>query len=149
VPSSGLSLSSRKIRETQESRPGGLCHHQHMARRVLIVDDHPSFRRLAAKLLEAGGFDIVGEAEDGRSGLTAARRLRPELVLLDVLLPDMSGFAVAEALAADSGRPLVVFVSSRSASELAAGLERSSACGFIAKRELTAAALAALVNGAA
>jgi DNA-binding NarL/FixJ family response regulator len=117
-----------------------------MGRRVLIVDDHPSFRRFAAKLLEAGGFEVVGEAEDGRSALAAARRLRPELVLLDVLLPDMSGFAVADALAADSGRPVVVFVSSRSASELAAGLERSSASGFIPKDELTAAALAALVN---
>lgn len=129
--------------------PGGLCDHPRMRRRVLIVDDHPGFRRFARKLLEASGFEVVGEAEDGRSALAVARRLRPELVLLDVLLPDMSGFAVAEALDDDSGRPLVVFVSSRSASELAAGLERSSACGFIPKSELTAAALAALVNGAA
>jgi DNA-binding NarL/FixJ family response regulator len=118
-----------------------------MGRRVLIVDDHPTFRRFATRLLKAGGFEVVGEADDGRSALAAARRLRPELVLLDVLLPDMSGFAVAEALAADSGRPLVVLISSRSASELAAGLERSSACGFIAKSELSAEALAAIVNG--
>jgi DNA-binding NarL/FixJ family response regulator len=120
-----------------------------MGRRVLIVDDHPSFRRFATKLLEAGGFQVVGEAEDGTSALPAARRLRPELVLLDVLLPDMSGFAVAEALAADSVRPLVVLVSSRSASELGAGLERSPACGFISKKELTATRLAAHVDGAA
>jgi DNA-binding NarL/FixJ family response regulator len=119
-----------------------------MSRRVLIVDDHPSFRRLAKRLLEAGGFEVVGEAEGGRSALAAARRLRPELVLLDVVLPDMSGFAVAEALSAHSRpAPLVVLVSSRSASELAAGLERSPVCGFISKRELTAAALAALANG--
>jgi DNA-binding NarL/FixJ family response regulator len=118
-----------------------------MCRRVLVVDDHPSFRRLATKLLSAGGFDVVGEAEDGHAALAEARRLQPDVVLLDVLLPDMSGFAVAEALAVDSGRPLVVLVSSRSESELAAGLGQSPACGFIPKRELTAAALAALVDG--
>ena len=124
------------------------CHHQQMGRRVLIVDDHPSFRRFAARLLRAGGFDVVGEVEDGSSALIAARRLRPELVLLDVLLPDMSGFAVAEQLAADSSRPRVVLVSSRSASELGAALEESTADGFIAKSELTVEALAALANGA-
>jgi DNA-binding NarL/FixJ family response regulator len=120
-----------------------------MARRVLIVDDHPSFRRLASKLLAAGGFDVVGEAADGSAALAASRRLRPELVLLDVLLPDMSGFDVAAALAAEPVRPAIVFVSSRSASELAAGLERTPACGFIAKRELTATAVRALVDATA
>jgi DNA-binding NarL/FixJ family response regulator len=123
------------------------CDHPHMSRRVLVVDDHPSFRRLATKLLEAGGFDVVGEAETGRTALTEARRLHPDVILLDVLLPDTSGFAVAEALADGSGAPVVILVSSRSASELAAGLERSPARGFIAKRELTAGALAALVDG--
>jgi DNA-binding NarL/FixJ family response regulator len=118
-----------------------------MCRRVLVVDDHPSFRRFAAKLLRAGGFDVVGEAEDGRAALAEARRLRPDLVLLDVLLPDMSGFAVAEALADGAEAPLVVFVSSRSASELAAALEKSPARGFIAKSELTAKALAGVVGG--
>jgi DNA-binding NarL/FixJ family response regulator len=117
-----------------------------MGRRVLVVDDHPSFRRMATRLLEAGGFDVVGEAEDGHAALLEAHRLRPDVVLLDVLLPDMSGFAVAEALADDPGLAAVVLVSSRSASELAAGLERSPAQGFIPKRELTAAALCALVE---
>ena len=120
-----------------------------MRRGVLIVDDHPSFRRFATKLLAAGGFDVVGEAEDGSSALAAARRLRPDLVLLDVLLPDMSGFAVAEALAATSGAPQVVLVSSRSASELGAALDESPVRGFVTKGELTADAVAALVEGAA
>src|SRR5512133_266827 len=106
-----------------------------MRRRVLVVDDHPSFRRLATKLLEAGGFDVVGEAEDGASALAAARRLQPELVLLDVLLPDMSGLAVAEALAGDSHHPRVVLV-------------QSPAAGFLTKSELTAEALAAIADGA-
>jgi DNA-binding NarL/FixJ family response regulator len=146
--SSGFSLSSPKIRETQESLPGRSCDDSHMRRRVLVVDDHPSFRRFATKLLQAGGFDVVGEAEDGASALAAARRLQPELVLLDVLLPDMSGLAVAEALAGDSHHPRVVLVSSRNASELGAALEQSPAAGFVTKSELTAEALAAIADGA-
>jgi CheY-like chemotaxis protein len=144
----GLSLSSQKIRESQESRADEPCDDSHMGRRVLIVDDHPSFRRLATRLLERGGFCVVGVAADGASALAAARRLQPELVLLDVLLPDMSGFAVAEALAADSFRPRVVLVSSRSATELSSALEKSPAAGFLTKSELTAEALSAFVDGA-
>jgi DNA-binding NarL/FixJ family response regulator len=115
-----------------------------MGPRVLIVDDHPSFRRLATKVLEAGGFDVVGEAGDGEEALALARRLRPQVVLLDVLLPDMSGFDVAEALADDSSD--VVLVSSRSASELSDGIQRSPARGFITKSELTASAVAAILD---
>jgi DNA-binding NarL/FixJ family response regulator len=118
-----------------------------MGRRVLIVDDHPSFRRFATRLLERAGFCVVGEAEDGASALAAARRVRPELVLLDVLLPDMSGFAVAGALADDSYRPRVVLVSSRSASELGPALEGSPVAGFLTKSELTAEAFAAVADG--
>jgi DNA-binding NarL/FixJ family response regulator len=127
---------------------GGLCDHPHMRRRVLIVDDHPSFRRFATRLLETASFCVVGEAEDGASALAASPRLRPELVLLDVLLPDMSGFVVAEALAGDPYRPSVVLVSSRSASELGPALEESPAAGFLTKSELTADALAAIADGA-
>jgi DNA-binding NarL/FixJ family response regulator len=123
------------------------CDHPQMGPRVLIVDDHPSFRHFAKRLLDAAGFRVVGEAGDGASALAEARRLRPDLVLLDVLLPDMSGLAIAEALAADSYHPRVVLVSSRSASELGAALQQSSADGFIAKSELTAATLAAFASG--
>ena len=71
---------------------------------VLIVDDHADFRAFARTLLEAGGFEVVGEARDGASALSAARALRPELVLLDVQLPDIDGFAVCEQLAVRRGR---------------------------------------------
>jgi CheY-like chemotaxis protein len=118
-----------------------------MGPRVLIVDDHPSFRRLATKMLEAGGFDVVGEAESGARALELAGRLRPELVLLDVLLPDMSGFEVAEALVDGEGLPHVVLVSSRSAAELSEGIGRSPAHGFITKSELTAVGVTALLAG--
>lgn len=118
-----------------------------MSRRVLIIDDHPSFRRLATKLLEAGGFAVIGEAEDGRAGLAEARRLQPDIVMLDVLLPDTNGFAVAQALTEGAAAPVVILVSSRSASDIASALERSAVQGFIPKRELTAAAFAAVVDG--
>ena len=62
-----------------------------MAVRVLIVDDHPSFRASARTLLELEGFEVVGEAADGASALELVGRLQPELVLLDIALPDTSG----------------------------------------------------------
>src|SRR4051812_26771525 len=80
---------------------------------VLIVDDHPGFRRSAHRMLAAEGFEVLGESADGASALTAVRALRPRLVLLDVLLPDVDGFAVAEMLACEPSAPCVVLTSSR------------------------------------
>lgn len=120
-----------------------------MTATVLVVDDHPSFRRFARKLLEAAGFAVVEEAADGASALAAVRALRPDVVLLDVLLPDTTGTELAEVLVLEPSAPLVVLTSSRSPADLEPSLSRSSARGFIAKRDLTVAAFAALVGGAA
>ena len=113
-------------------------------RTVLIVDDHAGFRGFARRLLEADGFTVVGEAEDGSSALAAAESLRPELVLLDVLLPDTDGFAVAERLAEEPDAPAVVLVSSREAGDFGQRLERSPVRGFLHKDDLSGTALAAL-----
>ncbi len=121
-----------------------VCDDGAVATTALIVDDHPGFRRFAGKLLEAAGFLVVGEAVDGASAIAAVRELRPDVVLLDVLLPDTTGFTVAEELAAEPERPLVVLTSSRSASDLGALVRTEHATGFISKRDLTVAALAAL-----
>ena len=86
-----------------------------MRTRVLIVDDHDGFRASARALLEAEGFAVVGEAADGIGALAAVERLRPDVVLLDVQLPDLDGFAVAERLAAAPDPPRVVLISSRDA----------------------------------
>ncbi len=115
-----------------------------MCRSVLIVDDHPEFRRIARALLEADGFDIVGEAADGVSAVTEAARLRPELVLLDVHLPDIDGFEVATRLARASDPPAVVLTSSGTISPHRRRLAATQTLGFIAKSELSSAALAAL-----
>jgi DNA-binding NarL/FixJ family response regulator len=108
---------------------------------VLIVDDHPSFRATARLLLEADGYAVVGEAPDGTSALRQAAALAPDVVLLDVNLPDLDGFAVAERLTADGGGPAVVLCSSRDAGDLGERIERSGARGFVAKAELSGARL--------
>jgi DNA-binding NarL/FixJ family response regulator len=122
-----------------------LCDYGHM-RTVVIVDDHPSFRRSARAILEAEGFDVVGEAEDGASALEAVERLRPEVVLLDVQLPDIDGFEVAARLARNGSPSEIVLTSSRDASDFGPLVEESGARGFVAKDELTGAAIAALLE---
>jgi DNA-binding NarL/FixJ family response regulator len=118
-----------------------------VAATVLVVDDHPSFRNFARRLLEEAGFAVVDEAGDGASALASARALRPDVVLLDVLLPDTTGFELAERLSSGPHTAVVVLTSSRSAADLDGSLAHSSARGFIAKRDLTAAAFTALVGG--
>lgn len=113
---------------------------------VLIVDDHPSFRSFARKMLESEGFAVVGEARDGASAVDAAAALRPAIVLLDVQLPDVDGFEVAELLAAAVDPPDVVLISTRTAAAYGSRLETTTARGFLPKTELSGAALAALVS---
>ena len=112
---------------------------------VLIVDDHPSFRALARTVLQAEGFDVIGEAVDGASALAEVRRLRPELVLLDAQLPDTDGFAVAAELTRDGDGPAIVLTSSRDAADFGPLIAESGARGFVPKAELSAAALAAFL----
>ena len=116
-----------------------------VSRTILIVDDHPSFRQSARMLLEAEGYDIVGEAEDGLSGLHAAGELRPEVVLLDLQLPDISGLEVASRLSANGPGPAIVLVSSHSREDVGSLVTRSGACGFITKSELSGEALEAVL----
>ena len=101
------------------------------------MDDHPSFRATARVLLEAEGFDVVGEAADGISGIAEAKRLRPQLVLLDVQLPDIDGFDVAARLTGHDGSPAVILVSSRDSSDFGPLVMRSGARGFVPKAELS------------
>jgi DNA-binding NarL/FixJ family response regulator len=114
---------------------------------ILIVDDHPSFRSTARVLLQAEGFDVVGEAEDGDSAVKAAQELRPDVVLLDVQLPDFDGFEVARRLARmNGGSPAVILTSSRDAADFGPLVEQSGARGFVPKAELSGPALAALLR---
>ena len=111
---------------------------------VLIVDDHPSFRASARRLLEADGCTVVGEAADGAAAVAAVKELNPDVVLLDVQLPDIDGFEVARRLAETRSKTAVVLTSSRAAAEYGPLLGETSARGFILKSELTGAALLGL-----
>ena len=113
---------------------------------VLIVDDHEVFRAPARALLQAGGFEVIGEAADGMEAIEAVSMLHPEVVVLDIQLPDMDGLAVAERLAEAPDPPVVVLVSGREAATYGPRLSQAPARGFISKSELSGKALAALVG---
>jgi DNA-binding NarL/FixJ family response regulator len=123
-----------------------VCHSSLMGRTVLIVDDHAGFRDAARALLEAAGFDVLGEAADGASALAAAAKLQPEIVLLDVQLPDLDGFAVAERLARDGVPSAIVLISSRDVSSFRRRLAANPAWSFIPKSELSGEALSAVAG---
>jgi CheY-like chemotaxis protein len=114
--------------------------------RVLLVDDHPPFRRLARVLLERGGFNVVGEVATGQGALRAVEIVRPQLVLLDVMLPDLDGVAVAQILAASPERPMVILVSARPLTDFDDRLISTATAGFIAKDDLTAEWITALIG---
>jgi len=100
---------------------------------LLIVDDHAGFRSLARALLEAEGYAVVGEAVDGESAIAMAAKLDPDVVLLDIALPDIDGFAVCERIVeANPSRPDVVLTSSRDASTYRTRIAASAARGFVA-----------------
>ena len=114
-----------------------------MRRTVVIVDDHDRFRRSARKLLELEGFEVVGEAADGTTALAAVERLAPDLALVDVGLPDMTGFDVCERIAGDTR---VILVSSRDPADIG---RRASSCGavaFLTKDALSGAAVAGVLE---
>ncbi len=113
---------------------------------MLIVDDHEAFRSSARAMLEADGFEVVGEAATGTDAVVAVGRLRPGVVLLDIRLPDLDGFAVARRLAGMAAPPAVVLVSSRDAATWGERLRQSPARGFLAKGDLTGAALRHLLR---
>jgi DNA-binding NarL/FixJ family response regulator len=115
-----------------------------MPARAVIVDDHAAFRASARRLLEVSGFDVVGEAADGATGLALARCLEPDLVLLDIALPQMSGFDVAERLAGTASK--VILISSREQKDFGRRVRRSGAAGFVSKDELSRETLLALVG---
>lgn len=119
-----------------------------MAPTLLIVDDHAVFRSTARALLECDGWTVIGEAADGSSGLDAVRALRPDVVLLDVRLPDIDGFAVAERLAAENGGPAVIVTSSSDDPLYPDRAVSMGACGFVAKHDLSGAALHRLLDRA-
>ena len=112
---------------------------------VLIVDDHPSFRAVARMMLETDGFAVVGTEEDGESGVAGTLRLEPDIVLLDVELPDIDGFEVAARLRAAGSRAASVLASSRDRADFGSLVDESGARGFLTKADLSGDAIRRLV----
>jgi DNA-binding NarL/FixJ family response regulator len=126
-------------------RPGA-CDHSGAVKTFLVVDDHPTFRKTARVLLKSAGFEVVGEAADGASAIEAARSLRPDVVLLDLMLPDIDGFEVAAALRNNGNPPLIVLTSSHDPGDFGNLIDESGARGFISKSELSPASLKELLE---
>lgn len=139
-------ISPRVIGARPDDRRAGGGHTGGVRRGVLIVDDHAGFRAVVRTMLEADGFVVVGEAVDGDSAVRAAATLRPGVVLLDVHLPDMDGFAVSDRLAALASPPAVVLISSRPIADLRRRVAASPVAGFLSKDELSGAAISGLVG---
>ncbi|GAC1444115.1 MAG: hypothetical protein NVSMB55_19620 [Mycobacteriales bacterium] len=115
-----------------------------MPRSVLIVDDHAGFRSRTRQLLERYGFTVLGEAADGATAVTEVRRLQPDLVLLDVQLPDADGISLVSDLMQASIGLQVVLVSARDRDSY--GDRLSATTAFLCKDELSGAALSNLVG---
>jgi DNA-binding NarL/FixJ family response regulator len=117
-----------------------------VATSVLIVDDHAIFRTRARKLLELAGYNIVGEAADAAEAISATRRLKPDVVLLDVQLPDADGFSIVAELNSGADAPAVVLTSTREAADYGSRLDETAATGFIHKQDLSRATFERLVG---
>lgn len=117
-----------------------------MPRDAVIVDDHSGFRKQARQLLERIGYRVVGEAATASEALREVRRLRPDVVLLDIQLPDVDGITVASSLTSAPQAPAVVLVSARDPDDYGSRLEGCGAVGFIAKADLSADSLMALLE---
>jgi len=113
---------------------------------ILIVDDHAAFRLEARQLLEAEGFDVIGEAVDGETALLLAQSQRPDILLLDIGLPDIDGFAVSDRLASIDPPIRVVLTSSRDASIYGSRIRDAASLGFLRKDELSGDAIRDLMT---
>jgi DNA-binding NarL/FixJ family response regulator len=119
-----------------------------MDHRVLIVDDNGAFRAAARQLLERAGFSVVAEAGSGAGGVEEARAHRPDVAIVDVQLPDVDGFEVAERLAELDVPPRVILTSSLDGADFGALVDGSSALGFVPKAELSGSLVTALLTRA-
>jgi DNA-binding NarL/FixJ family response regulator len=116
--------------------------------RLLIADDHPLFRDGLRSLLEARGIDVVGEAKNGREAVEQVRRLRPDVVLMDLSMPELNGLAATRLLSADHPEvKVVILTASEDDADLFEAI-KSGAQGYIFKN-LDSAEFFRLLEGVA
>jgi CheY-like chemotaxis protein len=118
-----------------------------VAGRILIVDDRPRFRAVAAELLAMRGFEVQDEAADGEQALAAVAGRCPDGILLDINLPGPDGFAVAESLATACTGARIVLTSADIEHIPAEVMKTCAAIAFVAKKELAVADLRTLFSG--
>jgi DNA-binding NarL/FixJ family response regulator len=135
-----------RLRGGTDDSPRIGCNDLPMSETVVIVDDNEGFRAQARLLLTYDGYDVIGEAGNGASGLESVRRLRPNIALLDAQLPDVDGFSVARGVRDHVRQTAVVIISTRDATDYGSAVTTCGACGFIAKAELCGDALRAILE---
>jgi DNA-binding NarL/FixJ family response regulator len=112
---------------------------------VLLIDDDPTFRALARRVLTRSGCDVVGESGNGKEARADAEHLRPDAMLVDVGLPDEDGVALARALAALPWGPRVLIVSVDADATTPLAAQAAGALGFVPKHDLPGAGLSLLI----
>ena len=113
---------------------------------LLIVDDHEGFRNTVAQMLHGDVFSVVGAIADGESAVDAIKEHRPDLVLLDVQLPGIGGFAVAERIAALATPPPVILTSTRDADDFGSRLQNAHVIGFLPKQDMSVVSVSRLLT---
>jgi DNA-binding NarL/FixJ family response regulator len=119
-----------------------------MTRTVVVIDDNEPFRSWACDLLAREGYAVIGHAGAGADALRLAEALRPDVLVLDVQLPDMSGFEVLRRLPGGAGATEVVLISARDRDDYGSAVLHSGARAFIGKSELSGRALRAVLDEA-
>ena len=114
---------------------------------LVVVDDHARFRAAVGERLAAAGWRVVGEAATGAAAIDLVARLAPDVVLLDVVLPDMDGFAVADRLAAAGSASVVVLTSGYERGDFAGRVRAAPVRGFLPKEMISGPALATVLAG--
>ena len=116
------------------------------ARRVLLVDDHAGFVTSARALLTYEGMDVVATAANAAEAIEMCFSFRPDVLLLDIHLPDRSGVEVARTLAARGDAPDMILISSDIDAASRPDVQSAPVRGFVPKRDLTCATIEALLD---
>jgi len=108
--------------------------HESVPARIIIADDHPLFRSALARLLEEGsGLEVVAQAADGREALEFCRRFGPDLVIMDLSMPNMDGLQATRALRRESPRTIVLIITAYEDPERLSEAVRAGASGYLLK----------------